>query len=88
VSVAWSRAACNSRSWPSDDLAERFTGERLVVVAHDAVNRHLLALLVPAMAADPAEIPQRPGLLEPSRTQHTSWTAAVVDAMPYEGGHP
>jgi glucosyl-3-phosphoglycerate phosphatase len=71
-----------------DDLAERFTGERLVVVAHDAVNRHLLALLVPAMAADPAEIPQRPGCWNRLERSHTSWTAAIVDAMPYEGGHP
>lgn len=71
-----------------DDLAERFTGQRAVVVAHDAVNRHLLASLVPVMSGDPAAIPQRPGCWNRLERNARMWTASVVNAMPTEGTRP
>jgi broad specificity phosphatase PhoE len=71
-----------------DDLTTRFAGQRLIVVAHDAVNRHLLASLVPAMEGDPAAIPQRPGCWNRLERTGTTWTAPVVDAMPDEPTRP
>lgn len=71
-----------------DDLTKRFNGQRLVVVAHDAVNRHLLASLVPAMRGDPAAIAQRPGCWNRLERNGTTWTAPVVDDMPDEGTRP
>jgi broad specificity phosphatase PhoE len=71
-----------------DDLVERFTGQRAVVVAHDAVNRHLPASLVPVVSGDPAAIPQRPGCWNRLERNATMRTASVVDAMPDEGTRP
>jgi broad specificity phosphatase PhoE len=71
-----------------DDVTKRFAGQRVIVVAHDAVNRHLLASLVPAIGGDPAEIAQRPGCWNRLERNGTTWTAPVVDVMPDERTPP
>jgi glucosyl-3-phosphoglycerate phosphatase len=71
-----------------DDVTKRFAGQHVIVVAHDAVNRHLLASLVPAMGGDPAGIAQRPGCWNRLERSGTTWRAPVVDVMPDEGTRP
>lgn len=71
-----------------DDLAARFAEQRVVVVAHDAVNRHLLASLVPAVGTDAAAIPQRPGCWNRLERTGDIWVAPVIDAMPGEMPSP
>lgn len=58
-----------------NDVTKRFAGQGVIVVAHDAVNRHLLASLVPAMGGDPAAITQRPGCWNRLERNGTTWTA-------------
>jgi probable phosphoglycerate mutase len=71
-----------------DDVTKRFAGRHVIVVAHDAVNRHLLASLVPAPGGDPAAITQRPSCWNRLERNGTTWTAPVVDVMPDEGTRP
>jgi broad specificity phosphatase PhoE len=71
-----------------DGLADSFNDQRVVVVAHDAVIRHLLASLVPTIGVDPAAIPQRPGCWNRLERSNARWTAPVVDAIPDEGPRP
>jgi glucosyl-3-phosphoglycerate phosphatase len=71
-----------------DDCATRFGGKRLVVVAHDAVNRHLLASLVPALGAEPADLPQRAGCWNRLERHLGIWAAPVIDAIPDDGRRP
>jgi broad specificity phosphatase PhoE len=68
-----------------DDCATRFGGERVALVAHDAVNRHLLASLIPALDADPANIPQRPGCWNCLERHVGVWRAPVIDAITADG---
>jgi broad specificity phosphatase PhoE len=71
-----------------NDVTKRFAGQRVIVVAHDAVNRHLLASLVPAMGGHPAAITQRPGCWNRLERNGTTWTAPALDVMPDEGTRP
>jgi probable phosphoglycerate mutase len=70
------------------DLAARFAGRRVVVVAHDAVNRHVPASLVPSLGPDPSFITQRPGSWNRLERTRDSWAAPVVDAIPGEAVRP
>lgn len=59
----------------------------VMAVAHDAVNRALLAHLVPGLG-DPGSIPQRTGCWNLLRRDSGGWSAPVVDAVPGDGRHP
>lgn len=61
--------------------AER-ADEALIVVAHEAVNRLLLARLAPSLGGDPDRIPQRTGCWNRLERDDGTWAAAVVDALP------
>jgi broad specificity phosphatase PhoE len=75
VTAAVVRAA--NRAWISP----------VVVVAHDAVNRQVLAQLVPGMG--PAEvIPQRTGCWNRLEQVPGRWSAPIVDAVPGDGWTP
>jgi broad specificity phosphatase PhoE len=68
--------------------AEQTAGPRAaVVVAHDAVNRAVLAHLVPELG-DVDSIPQRTGCWNRLERVDGSWRAAVVDARPEGVGSP
>lgn len=68
-------------------LTARAGGGPVMAVAHDAVNRALLAHLVPGLG-DPASIPQRTGCWNLLRLSSRGWSAPVVDAIPGDGHHP
>lgn len=74
------------------EAAERLTdraahGGPVMAVAHDVVNRTLLAHLV-FEGRDPASIPQRTGCWNLLLRQGGRWSAPVVDAVPGDGRHP
>ena len=68
-------------------LTARANGRPVMAVAHDAVNRALLAHLVPGLG-DPPSIPQRTGCWNLLRRSSRAWSAPVVDAVPGDGRHP
>ncbi len=59
----------------------------VVVVAHDAVNRHVLAALVPALGGS-EDIPQRTGCWNRLERHPDGWSAPIVDAVPHDGRRP
>lgn len=70
-----------------EGLAHRVQDAPAVVVAHDAVNRHALAALVPALG--PADgIPQRTGCWNRLDRRPGGWRAPIVDACPDDGRRP
>jgi broad specificity phosphatase PhoE len=71
-----------------DDCVTRFGGERVTLVAHDAVNRHLLASLSPRSTQNPASIPQRPGCWNCLERHVGVWRAPVIDAISDDGRQP
>jgi len=68
-------------------IADRWKAGPVAVVAHDAVNRHVLAALVPALG-DPEAIGQRTGCWSRLERAFDRWTAPIVDAVPADGRHP
>ncbi len=74
-------AAVRSRAVAAmETAADRGDKQPVVVVAHDAVNRIVLAALVPALG--PAErIPQRTGCWNRLERTQSGWTAPIIDAM-------
>jgi broad specificity phosphatase PhoE len=68
-------------------LTARAGGGPALAVAHDAVNRALLAHLVPGLG-DPGSIPQRTGCWNLLRGDSGGWSAPVVDSVPGDGRHP
>ena len=64
-------------------LTARF--DSLVVVAHDVVNRALLARLAANTADEPDEIPQRTGCWNRLERREADWIATVTDACPGDG---
>jgi len=67
--------------------ADTATSDPVVVVAHDAVNRYVLANLVPLLG--PAEaIPQRTGCWNRLERENGGWSAPIVDALPADGRRP
>lgn len=68
-------------------LADRWAPGPLVVVAHDAVNRYVLATLVPGLG-NPDGIPQRAGCWNRIERVGSAWCAPVVDAMPHDRRRP
>jgi broad specificity phosphatase PhoE len=67
--------------------AEQAASRPVILVAHDAVNRHALARLVPDLgAAD--DIPQRTGCWNRLDRHPWEWSAPIVDAVPHDGHRP
>jgi broad specificity phosphatase PhoE len=62
-------------------IADRSAHTPVVVVAHDAVNRAVLAHLVPT-GHDAADVPQRTGCWNRLERRRASWSAPVIDALP------
>jgi broad specificity phosphatase PhoE len=56
-----------------------------VIVAHEAVNRLLLARVAFDAGDDPDAIPQRTGCWNRLESGAEGWTAAVIDAVPGDG---
>ena len=67
--------------------ADRAASSPIVVVAHDAVNRQVLASLVPSLGPPPG-IPQRTGCWNELQRDGDQWSARVVDAVPSDGRRP
>jgi broad specificity phosphatase PhoE len=60
----------------------------IVLVAHDAVNRAILASLCHNTPQDPSAIPQRTGCWNQIERDEQSYRAVVVDACPGDGQKP
>jgi broad specificity phosphatase PhoE len=69
-------------------VAQASLVESLLVVAHDIVNRVLLARLATNVSDDPEAIPQRTGCWNQLERQRDGWRAVVVDALPGDGQVP
>jgi broad specificity phosphatase PhoE len=67
--------------------ADRAASGAVVVVAHDAVNRQVLASLVPSLGPAPG-IAQRTGCWNELQCDGDRWFAPVVDAVPADGRRP
>lgn len=70
-----------------ESIALHWVPRTVAVVAHDAVNRHALAGLVPSLGSADG-IPQRTGCW--NRLEHTNatWSAPIIDAHPNDGHRP
>jgi probable phosphoglycerate mutase len=62
-----------------ETIAGRWPNQAVAVVAHDAINRHAIAALVPG-APDARDIPQQTGCWNRLERDPTGWTAPIVDA--------
>jgi broad specificity phosphatase PhoE len=67
--------------------AEEHAGRAFAIVAHDAVNRVLLAR-VDGRFGDPELVPQRTGCWNRLRQADGRWRVLVIDAVPGDGHHP
>jgi broad specificity phosphatase PhoE len=67
--------------------AEEYAGRGYAVVAHDAVNRAVLAR-VGGRFGDPELVPQRTGCWNRLRRAGGQWRVLVVDAVPGDGHNP
>ena len=66
---------------------EQHAGRTVAIVAHDAVNRALLAR-VDGRFGDPELMPQRTGCWNRLRQAGGRWRVLVIDAVPGDGHHP
>ena len=82
VDVVVARAVAAVRA-----LARVWAPGPVAVVAHDAVNRHLLGHLVPELG-DPDAIGQRTGCWNRLEFRSSRWAAPVVDAVCDDGRRP
>lgn len=69
-------------------LTATAANERVLAVAHDAVNRALIASLAPADFADIELVPQRTGCWNRIRRVAGEWRVEIVDAVPGDGNAP
>jgi broad specificity phosphatase PhoE len=67
--------------------AQQHAGRAVAIVAHDAVNRVLLAR-VDGRFGDPELVPQRTGCWNRLRQAGGRWRVLVIDAIPGDGHHP
>jgi broad specificity phosphatase PhoE len=67
--------------------AEKHAGRAFAIVAHDAVNRALLAR-VDGRFGDPELVPQRTGCWNRLRQAGSPWRVLIIDAVPGDGHHP
>ena len=70
----------------ASEVAVRF--DSVVIVAHEVVNRALLASLASNTVDDPDAIPQRTGCWNELEYVDAEWVATVVDALPGDGEVP
>jgi broad specificity phosphatase PhoE len=70
-----------------DTIASGGETGAVVVVAHDAVNRAVLATLVPGLG-DPDSIGQRTGCWNRLEHDGHAWAAPIVDGVPGDGHLP
>ena len=68
-------------------LADRWAPGPIAVVAHEAVNRHALARLVPDLGP-PSDIRQHTGCWNRLERASGSWRAPIVDGIPGDGRQP
>ena len=68
-------------------LADRWAPGPIAVVAHEAVNRHVLARLVPGLGP-PGDIRQRIGCWNRLERASGSWRVPIVDGIPGDGRRP
>jgi broad specificity phosphatase PhoE len=68
-------------------LADRWAPGPIAVVAHEAVNRYVLARLVPDLGP-PGGIPQHTGCWNRLERAGGSWSAPIVDGIPGDGRQP
>lgn len=68
-------------------LADDYAPGPVAVVAHDAVNRHALAHLVPDLG-DADRIVQRTGCWNRLEHNGSGWTATIIDGVPDDGRRP
>lgn len=68
-------------------IADRWTPGPVAVVAHDAINRLVIAALVPGLG-DPDAVPQRTGCWNRLERLHSQWSIPVVDALPHDRHRP
>jgi len=69
------------------EIERRVGSSAAVVVAHDAVNRCMLHLLIPGLA-DPDQIEQRTGCWNRLELRPAGWRAPVIDAIPGDEQRP
>jgi broad specificity phosphatase PhoE len=69
------------------EAAEEYAGRSFAIVAHDAVNRALLAR-IDGRFCDPELVPQRTGCWNRLRQVGGRWRVLVVDAVPGDGHRP
>jgi probable phosphoglycerate mutase len=67
--------------------ADDYAGRAFAIVAHDAVNRVLLARVGGRMG-DPELVSQRTGCWNRLRLAGGRWRVLVIDAVPGDGHHP
>jgi broad specificity phosphatase PhoE len=67
--------------------AQQHAGRAFAIVAHDAVNRVLLAR-VDGRLGDLELVPQRTGCWNRLRQAGGRWRVLVIDALPGDGHHP
>jgi probable phosphoglycerate mutase len=67
--------------------AEQYTGRTFAIVAHDAVNRALLAW-VDGRVGGPELVAQRTGCWNRLRQAGGRWRVLVLDAVPGDGHYP
>ncbi len=82
------RARFERRVLGAFETAVERSDKALVVVAHEAVNRRILARAVLGVFDDPDAIPQRTGCWNRVEQGPDDWRAAVVDAIPGDGQEP
>ena len=70
-----------------EDAARRGRPGPVVVVAHDAINRPLLAALAPSRFSTPDAVPQRTGSFNILYRASNGWIVTSVDVVP-DGGTP
>ena len=70
------------------DVLDRANVETLAIVAHDAVNRVMLARLAENTSDDPQRIPQRCGCWSVIERHGEHLLATVIDARPGDGTEP
>ena len=70
------------------DLVNRAGDDAVAIVAHDAVNRALLARLADNTPAEAESIPQRCGCWNRIERHNRRFLAMVIDALPGDGQEP
>jgi broad specificity phosphatase PhoE len=82
------RARFETRVWRGFEVAADRSDKALVVVAHEAVNRIILAAALSRVVDDPDVISQRTGCWNRLEVGADGWSVVVLDAVPGDGREP